>query len=127
MTLRVQLLLLQVLIVLVVTVGTGVGGAIVAVNLANDLAGWQRALGRKADATTLEACTAALAERDQLIKGFLTPRMRELGVYTRFDDRAETCALRRVFGEYRAPTGVAAVSAMDRRRAYLRGVIGYEL
>jgi adenosylmethionine-8-amino-7-oxononanoate aminotransferase len=36
--------------------------------------------------------TFAPAERDQLIKGFLTPRMRELGVYTRFDDRAETCA-----------------------------------
>ena len=35
--------------------------------------------------------TFAPAERDQLIKGFV-PRMRELGVYTRFDDRAETCA-----------------------------------
>jgi Asp-tRNA(Asn)/Glu-tRNA(Gln) amidotransferase A subunit family amidase len=37
--------------------------AIVAVNLANDLDGWQRALGRPVDATTLEACTLALAER----------------------------------------------------------------
>jgi adenosylmethionine-8-amino-7-oxononanoate aminotransferase len=32
------------------------------------------------------------AERDALIKGFLTPRARELGVYMRFDDRGETCA-----------------------------------
>jgi len=32
------------------------------------------------------------AERDELIKGFLTPRARELGVYMRFDDRGETCA-----------------------------------
>ncbi|HYY77329.1 MAG TPA: aspartate aminotransferase family protein [Gaiellaceae bacterium] len=31
-------------------------------------------------------------ERDELIKGFLTPRARELGVYMRFDDRAETAA-----------------------------------
>jgi adenosylmethionine-8-amino-7-oxononanoate aminotransferase len=31
-------------------------------------------------------------ERDELIKGFLTPRARELGVYMRFDDRGETCA-----------------------------------
>jgi adenosylmethionine-8-amino-7-oxononanoate aminotransferase len=31
-------------------------------------------------------------ERDDLIKGFLTPRARELGVYMRFDDRGETCA-----------------------------------
>jgi adenosylmethionine-8-amino-7-oxononanoate aminotransferase len=36
--------------------------------------------------------TWAPAERDDLIKGFLTPRARELGVYMRFDDRAETCA-----------------------------------
>jgi adenosylmethionine-8-amino-7-oxononanoate aminotransferase len=36
--------------------------------------------------------TFAPAERDELIKGFLTPRMRELGVYMRFDDRGETCA-----------------------------------
>jgi adenosylmethionine-8-amino-7-oxononanoate aminotransferase len=32
------------------------------------------------------------AERDELIKSFLTPRARELGVYMRFDDRAETAA-----------------------------------
>ncbi len=31
-------------------------------------------------------------ERDELIKKFLTPRARELGVYMRFDDRGETCA-----------------------------------
>jgi adenosylmethionine-8-amino-7-oxononanoate aminotransferase len=36
--------------------------------------------------------TFAPAERDELIKGFLTPRARELGVYMRFDDRAETAA-----------------------------------
>jgi adenosylmethionine-8-amino-7-oxononanoate aminotransferase len=36
--------------------------------------------------------TFAPAERDELIKGFLLPRTRELGVYMRFDDRAETCA-----------------------------------
>jgi adenosylmethionine-8-amino-7-oxononanoate aminotransferase len=34
----------------------------------------------------------APAERDELLKGFLTPRIRELGVYMRFDDRGETCA-----------------------------------
>jgi adenosylmethionine-8-amino-7-oxononanoate aminotransferase len=31
-------------------------------------------------------------ERDELIKSFLLPRTRELGVYMRFDDRGETCA-----------------------------------
>ncbi len=36
--------------------------------------------------------TWAPAERDELLKGFLTPRARELGVYMRFDDRGETCA-----------------------------------
>jgi adenosylmethionine-8-amino-7-oxononanoate aminotransferase len=36
--------------------------------------------------------TFAPGERDELIKGFLLPRTRELGVYMRFDDRAETCA-----------------------------------
>ena len=36
--------------------------------------------------------TFSPAERDELIKGFLTPRARELGVYMRFDDRAETAA-----------------------------------
>jgi adenosylmethionine-8-amino-7-oxononanoate aminotransferase len=32
------------------------------------------------------------AERDDLIKGFLTPRARELGLLFRVDDRAETAA-----------------------------------
>lgn len=36
---------------------------IVAGNLANDLAGWARVLGRAPDARSLEACTLALAER----------------------------------------------------------------
>ncbi len=36
--------------------------------------------------------TFAPPERDELIKKFLTPRARELGVYMRFDDRGETCA-----------------------------------
>jgi adenosylmethionine-8-amino-7-oxononanoate aminotransferase len=36
--------------------------------------------------------TWAPAERDDLLKKFLTPRARELGVYMRFDDRGETCA-----------------------------------
>jgi adenosylmethionine-8-amino-7-oxononanoate aminotransferase len=42
------------------------------------------------DKETKETFTAA--ERDDLIKNFLTPRTRELGVYMRFDDRAETAA-----------------------------------
>lgn len=42
------------------------------------------------DKETKETFTPA--ERDELIKGFLTPRARELGVYMRFDDRAETAA-----------------------------------
>ncbi len=41
--------------------------AVVSVNLANDLAGWQRALDRPADATTLEACTLALAARGRAV------------------------------------------------------------
>ena len=32
------------------------------------------------------------AERDELIKTFFVPRARELGVYMRVDDRAETAA-----------------------------------
>jgi adenosylmethionine-8-amino-7-oxononanoate aminotransferase len=36
--------------------------------------------------------TLSPAERDELIKEFLVPRTRELGVYMRFDDRGETCA-----------------------------------
>ena len=58
--------------------------------------------------------TFAPAERDQLIKGF-DPRMRELGVYTRFDDRAETCAqfarLRRRPGGVRRDGGRPAPGA----------------
>src|SRR6266508_1509258 len=42
------------------------------------------------DKETRETFTPA--ERDELIKGFLIPRTRELGVYMRFDDRGETCA-----------------------------------
>jgi adenosylmethionine-8-amino-7-oxononanoate aminotransferase len=42
------------------------------------------------DKETKETFTPA--ERDELIKGFLIPRTRELGVYMRFDDRGETCA-----------------------------------
>jgi adenosylmethionine-8-amino-7-oxononanoate aminotransferase len=36
--------------------------------------------------------TFSPAERDELIKVFMTPRSRELGVYMRFDDRAEPAA-----------------------------------
>jgi adenosylmethionine-8-amino-7-oxononanoate aminotransferase len=42
------------------------------------------------DKETKETFTPA--ERDELIKGFLLPRTRQLGVYMRFDDRGETCA-----------------------------------
>ena len=42
------------------------------------------------DKDTKETFTPA--ERDDLIKTFLLPRTRELGVYMRFDDRGETCA-----------------------------------
>ena len=42
------------------------------------------------DKETKETFTPA--ERDDLIKSFLVPRARELGVYMRFDDRGETCA-----------------------------------
>jgi adenosylmethionine-8-amino-7-oxononanoate aminotransferase len=42
------------------------------------------------DKETKETFTPA--ERDHLIKTVMTPRARELGVYMRFDDRAETCA-----------------------------------
>jgi adenosylmethionine-8-amino-7-oxononanoate aminotransferase len=60
--------------------------------------------------------TFAPAERDQLIKGFLTPRMRELGVYTRFDDRAETCA-------QFAPPFVAGPDEFDEMVGVLRQVL----
>ncbi len=60
--------------------------------------------------------TFAPAERDALIKGFLTPRMRELGVYTRFDDRAETCA-------QLAPPLVAGPEEFDEMVEVLRQVL----
>jgi adenosylmethionine-8-amino-7-oxononanoate aminotransferase len=60
--------------------------------------------------------TFAPGERDQLIKGFLTPRMRELGVYTRFDDRAETCA-------QFAPPFVAGPDEFDEMVGALRQVL----
>jgi adenosylmethionine-8-amino-7-oxononanoate aminotransferase len=60
--------------------------------------------------------TFAPAERDQLIKSFLTPRMRELGVYTRFDDRAETCA-------QFAPPLVAGPDEFDEMVGALRRVL----
>ena len=60
--------------------------------------------------------TFAPAERDELIKGLMTPRMRELGVYTRFDDRAETCA-------QFAPPFVAGLDEFDEMVAVLRQVL----
>jgi Asp-tRNA(Asn)/Glu-tRNA(Gln) amidotransferase A subunit family amidase len=41
--------------------------AVVAANLSSDLDSWQRALGRSADAGTVEACTLALAERGRAL------------------------------------------------------------
>jgi adenosylmethionine-8-amino-7-oxononanoate aminotransferase len=55
-------------------------------------------------------------ERDELIKGFLTPRARELGVYMRFDDRGETCA-------QFAPPLVAGPAEMEEMIAVLRQVL----
>ena len=66
------------------------------------------------DKETKETFTPA--ERDQLIKAFLTPRMRELGVYTRFDDRAETCA-------QFAPPFVAGPEEFDEMVGALRQVL----
>jgi adenosylmethionine-8-amino-7-oxononanoate aminotransferase len=66
------------------------------------------------DKETKETFTAA--ERDALIKGFLTPRMRELGVYTRFDDRGETCA-------QFAPPFVAGPEEFDEMVGVLRQVL----
>ena len=63
------------------------------------------------DKETKETFTPA--ERDPLIKTFLTPRMRELGVYTRFDDRAETCA-------QFAPPFVAGLDEFDEMVGALR-------
>jgi adenosylmethionine-8-amino-7-oxononanoate aminotransferase len=55
-------------------------------------------------------------ERDELIKGFLTPRARELGVYMRFDDRGETCA-------QFAPPLVAGPEEFDEMVGVLRQVL----
>jgi adenosylmethionine-8-amino-7-oxononanoate aminotransferase len=55
-------------------------------------------------------------ERDDLIKGFLTPRARELGVYMRFDDRAETAA-------QFAPPLVAGPAEFDEMVGVLRQVL----
>jgi adenosylmethionine-8-amino-7-oxononanoate aminotransferase len=60
--------------------------------------------------------TFAPAERDDLIKGFLTPRARELGVYMRFDDRGETCA-------QFAPPLVAGPEEFDEMVGVLRQVL----
>jgi len=55
-------------------------------------------------------------ERDDLIKTFLTPRARELGVYMRFDDRGETCA-------QFAPPLVAGPEEFDEMVGVLRQVL----
>jgi adenosylmethionine-8-amino-7-oxononanoate aminotransferase len=60
--------------------------------------------------------TFAPAERDELIKGFLTPRARELGVYMRFDDRGETCA-------QFAPPLVAGAAEFEEMVGILRQVL----
>ena len=66
------------------------------------------------DKETKETFTPA--ERDELIKGFLTPRARELGVYMRFDDRAETAA-------QFAPPLVAGPAEFDEMTSVLRQVL----
>jgi adenosylmethionine-8-amino-7-oxononanoate aminotransferase len=55
-------------------------------------------------------------ERDELIKGFLTGRCRELGVYMRFDDRGELCA-------QFAPPLVAGPPEFDEMVGVLRQVL----
>jgi adenosylmethionine-8-amino-7-oxononanoate aminotransferase len=55
-------------------------------------------------------------ERDELIKGFLTPRARELGVYMRFDDRAETAA-------QFSPPLIAGPAEFDEMTGVLRQVL----
>lgn len=60
--------------------------------------------------------TFAPGERDELIKGFLTPRARELGVIMRFDDRAETAA-------QFSPPLVAGEAEMDEMTGVLRQVL----
>jgi adenosylmethionine-8-amino-7-oxononanoate aminotransferase len=66
------------------------------------------------DKETKETFTPA--ERDDLIKTFLTPRARELGVYMRFDDRGETCA-------QFAPPLVAGPEEFDEMVGVLRQVL----
>jgi adenosylmethionine-8-amino-7-oxononanoate aminotransferase len=66
------------------------------------------------DKETKETFTPA--ERDELIKGFLTPRARELGVYMRFDDRAETAA-------QFSPPLVAGQAEFDEMTSVLRQVL----
>jgi adenosylmethionine-8-amino-7-oxononanoate aminotransferase len=55
-------------------------------------------------------------ERDELIRSFLVPRARELGVYMRFDDRGETCA-------QFAPPLVAGPEEFDEMVGVLRQVL----
>src|SRR4029453_10821043 len=66
------------------------------------------------DKETKETFTPA--ERDDLIKTFLLPRTRELGVYMRFDDRGETCA-------QFAPPLVAGPEEFDEMVGVLRQVL----
>jgi adenosylmethionine-8-amino-7-oxononanoate aminotransferase len=66
------------------------------------------------DKETKETFTPA--ERDDLIKTFLLPRTRELGVYMRFDDRGETCA-------QFAPPLVAGPEELDEMVGVLRQVL----
>ncbi len=60
--------------------------------------------------------TFAPAERDELIKRFMVPRARELGVYMRVDDRAETAA-------QFAPPLVAGRAELDEFLGVLRQVL----
>ncbi|MBD0289752.1 MAG: aspartate aminotransferase family protein [Thermoleophilia bacterium] len=60
--------------------------------------------------------TFAPAERDELIKRFLVPRARELGVYMRVDDRAETAA-------QFSPPLVAGRAELDEFLAVLRQIL----
>lgn len=66
------------------------------------------------DKETKETFTPA--ERDHLIKNVMTPRARELGVYMRFDDRAETCA-------QFSPPLVAGPAELDEFMGVLRQVL----
>ena len=66
------------------------------------------------DKETKETFTPA--ERDELIKTFLTPRARELGVYMRFDDRAETAA-------QFSPPLVAGPAEFDEMTGVLRQIL----